>query len=152
MNNKRADQTMQMRRLISAFVVGILHKQVFWWSSLIITWFILRTNNTDGTFDQLLHMLAITQIFPYPLKWYLSVVFYFWEWNFGDNLFKDRQNVFLAIITGSTRFVVKCATRILKIGWQVLKLCPKIFLNRVFSIDKIARKGSNCFPWKFLKS
>ena len=31
MNNKGADQTLRMRRLICAFVVRILHKQVFSW-------------------------------------------------------------------------------------------------------------------------
>ena len=49
------------------------------------------------------------------------------------SLFKDRQNIFLTIF--STAFVVKCATKILKIGLQKQKLCPKIFLNREFSIE-----------------
>ena len=49
------------------------------------------------------------------------------------SLFRGRQNIFIIYIT---KFVVKCATKILKIGWQIKMLCPKIFLNREFSIEK----------------
>ena len=35
----------------------------------------------------------------------------------------------------STKFVVKCATTILKIGCQIQKLYPKTFLNREFAIE-----------------
>ena len=48
------------------------------------------------------------------------------------SLFRGRQNIFLTIF--STKFVVKCAIKILKIGCQKQKPCPKIFLNRKFSI------------------
>ena len=50
------------------------------------------------------------------------------------SLFRGTQNIFLTIF--STKFVVKCATKILKFSWQKQRLCPKIFLNREFSIEK----------------
>ena len=50
------------------------------------------------------------------------------------SLFGGSQNIFLTIF--STKFVVKCATKILKIGSQKQKLCQKIFLNKEFSIEK----------------
>ena len=50
------------------------------------------------------------------------------------SLFKGRQNIFQTIF--SNKFVIQCATRSWKIGWQKQKLCPQIFLNREFSIEK----------------
>ena len=49
------------------------------------------------------------------------------------SLFRGKQNIFSTIF--STKFVVKYPTKILKIGWQIQKLCPKTFLNREFSIE-----------------
>ena len=50
------------------------------------------------------------------------------------SLFGGRQNIFLTIF--STKFVVKCAAKILKIGWQIKILCPKLFLNRDFALAR----------------
>ena len=49
-------------------------------------------------------------------------------------LFIGRQNIVLTVF--STKFVVKCATKTLKIGLQIKILCAKVFLNREFSIEK----------------
>ena len=54
------------------------------------------------------------------------------------SLFRGRQNIFLTIF--SSKFAVKCGTKIWKIDVQmhnnVQILCAKIFLNREFSIEK----------------
>ena len=63
------------------------------------------------------------------------------------SLFRDRQNIFLTIF--STKFVVKCATKILKISWQEQKLYPKIFLNKEFSIEKQPGVEVIIFPENF---
>ena len=60
------------------------------------------------------------------------------------SLFRARQTISFAIF--STKFVVKCATKILKIGWQIQKLVPKIFLNREFSIEKQQVREVIIFP------
>ena len=48
-------------------------------------------------------------------------------------LFRGRQIIFLIF---TIKFVVKCATKILKINWQIKKLPSKIFLNKEFSTEK----------------
>ena len=48
--------------------------------------------------------------------------------------FEGRQNIFLTIF--STIFVVKCAANILKIGLQIKILCPKIILNKDFTLAR----------------
>ena len=60
------------------------------------------------------------------------------------SLFRGRQTIFLTIF--STKFVVKCATKIFKIGSQKQKLCPKIFLNREFSTEKSPEGEIIIFP------
>ena len=49
-----------------------------------------------------------------------------------------------------SKFVVKCAAKILKIGYQINILCPKIFLNRNFVWGKV-KQGKSLFSRKNLK-
>ena len=63
------------------------------------------------------------------------------------SLLKVMQNIFLTIF--STKFVVKCATKNLKIDWQIKKLCPKTFLNRKFSIENWQGREVITFPENF---
>ena len=56
MNNKGADQTVEMRRLICAFVVCIWHKQVFsWCGSFTLEGIILAWNKS--------HLAKMCEIF-----------------------------------------------------------------------------------------
>ena len=50
-----------------------------------------------------------------------------------------------------TKFVVKYETEILKIGWQIRRLNPKIFLNRKFSVEKKWEREVIIFFWKKLE-
>ena len=50
------------------------------------------------------------------------------------SLFGGKQNIFLTIF--STKFVVKCAAKILKIVQQIKILCPKLILNRDFKLAR----------------
>ena len=91
--------------------------------------------------------LSITKSFPlYNLK---TVQGFFMELHTNTNvlfltsdnefsgiiysLFRGRLNIFLTIF--STKFVVKCATKILKIGWQKQVMSKNIF-EQEFSIEK----------------
>ena len=47
------------------------------------------------------------------------------------SLFRGKQHIYLSIVR--SKYVVKCISKILKIGRQIQKLCPKIILNKVFS-------------------
>ena len=60
------------------------------------------------------------------------------------SLFRGKQHIYLSIVR--SKYVVKCISKILKIGWQIQKLCPKIILNRVFSIEKLQGRGVIIFP------
>ena len=108
-----------------------------------------------GCLEQSWYMYVYTLMKIHKTKKSSNLMCCFWclIMNFRDNysLFRGRQNMFLTIF--STKLVVKSATKTLKIRWKKKKkLWPKIFLNREFSIKKIARRGSNYFPGKFQKS
>ena len=68
----------------------------------------------------------------------------FWEWMFGEYFYVfSGRRIFMP--TSSSKFVVKCAAKILKIGWQMKNLCPKILLkigNGEFCMGIIISRGS----------
>ena len=80
--------------------------------------------------------------FNYMICHSWNIYFHFTRWNKSHMAWQKFESPLFI-----TKFVVKCATKMLKIGWQMKKLCPKICLNREF-----ARKWSNYFPRTSLKS
>ena len=73
-----------------------------------------------------LNIKALIQINVYilaPEHEFLEIIYAF---------FGGRQNIFSTIF--STKFFVICAAKILKIGWQIKSLCPKLILNRDFAL------------------
>ena len=71
------------------------------------------------------------------MKWGTNVLFLNFDNEFFGimySLFGGRQNIFLTIFI--TKFVVKCAANILKIGEQMKILCPKLILNSDFALAR----------------
>ena len=53
---------------------------------------------------------------------------------------EGRQNIFSTIF--DTKFVVICATKILKIGYEIKILCPNFIFKKGFCIGKGDNPGS----------
>ena len=57
-----------------------------------------------------------------------------------------HSNIVLSLF--SIPLVLKCAAKFLKIGLQIKKICPKMFLSRDFYMEKLLPREVIIFPEK----
>ena len=61
-----------------------------------------------------------------------------------------HSNIILSLF--SIPLVLKCAAKILKIGLQIKLKRPKMFLSRVFCMERLLPREVTIFPEFFLKA